>query len=1118
MANLDDSERFGRGPSWSPLSSPEPLITCQSSHGVESGRSSTSTLSLNSYSSPTVVNLDSPTKSDDAQSFLTNLYNYLPLGCILSDGSSPCSVSPSWHEIDDVSTGIGIKPRLRESISRLLSAQWIRVYAPLDRLNLDWKIIRVYILPGDVGHRFIDRNNKKLTTDLESLVRKLDISPNTWNGHFHPGSRRSFDPWASTDPGSLFYKFNNIPSPSPSTRGVWSQHDRDALEGLMDTQTPLRGLKTRLHPFQRRSASLMLQRECRSHLVLDPRLERRFAPNGAEYYYGPRDLLFFRNARYYESCKGGILAETMGLGKTVICMALILATKGHMPDIPAEYSTIKTRSSVGSLVDMAIASMNRHSVPWRSRFQAIEASTGESMSNCARMLSSSPPTYEIPQLPARFNRSTTVPPPKKLTLTSTTVIVVPRNLCSQWQSELQKHVANGALRVLVMDGPKNILPPPEQLRHFDVVLFSRTRFELEIRDGSDDKGRRFSTVPLSCQCPYIGASRTRDCTCLRPDCLYDSPLKHLHFLRIIIDEGHFFSASNSAAATVASKLVKADHRWVVSGTPAKDLLGVEMDLYSSETTPMALNDTEQRLSILEQRKSFNEKDDTSGAVASIGSLVRSFLKIQPWAPTLGERPALWEDYIYRHEDAKKKTFAAFSSCLRQTLESIVVKTQPEDVERDIELPPLTHNIVRLEPSFYDRLTANLFILVLTANAVTSERTDADYLFHKNSQKARYQLIHNLRQSAFFWTGFSEADVHAAVSHGETYLAKEDTRCSNEDRHLLEECIKQAQVALSSPGWKALSTSHEIGLFSTGWPTESADHWSFDPSQHPLLTGANQLLEAQNHVNNRATLRDPAEGLSGAGIRATGVIRNSHKTTDPRPEGDNPVLMKLGIPSSSVQGEPNKKKSVLSGKSRVRKQSVLAMKVSKPNAASGSAKKKQRKTEEQTFLDPLSDRAKAGGLATQTPSSNNVTELPPDSELLQTQICGSSASKLSYLVSKILEHYLDEKILVFYDGDNVAYYIAQVLELFHVPHLIYAKSLTPAQKSNYIVRFDQETHFRVLLMDVQQAALGLNLASASRVFFVNPVCRPHIEAQAIKRAHRIGQTREVRIWRFVTEWT
>jgi hypothetical protein len=84
----------------------------------------------------------------------------------------------------------------------------------------------------------------------------------------------------------------------------------------------------------------------------------------------------------------------------------------------------------------------------------------------------------------------------------------------------------------------------------------------------------------------------------------------------------------------------------------------------------------------------------------------------------------------------------------------------------------------------------------------------------------------------------------------------------------------------------------------------------------------------------------------------------------------------------------------------------------------------------------------------------------------------------------------------------------MLELLHIKHEIYAKSLAAALKSDYVVRFNEDPQDRVLLMDVKQAAHGLNICSASRIYFVNPVCRPDIEAQAIKRAHRIGQTRKV----------
>lgn len=317
-----------------------------------------------------------------------------------------------------------------------------------------------------------------------------------------------------------------------------------------------------------------------------------------------------------------------------------------------------------------------------------------------------------------------------------------------------------------------------------------------------------------------------------------------------------------------------------------------------------------REAVLQQRRHFSEHDKT-GAIKSLGSLASAFLKIRPWAGSdeSGEPKAEWDEYIFRHEGFKSRkvrTFSGFSTGLRRTLESMVIKTQPSDVEKDIEMPPLTHEIVRLEPSFYDKLTANLFTLVLTANAVTSERTDQDYLFHKNSAKARYQLVANLRQSAFFWTAFSVEDVQASIKRSETYLEKNDTECSPEDRELLTNCLKTAKTVLESGGWKSMSRSHELGMFVERWPRESWDYWAFDDERQPLLTGISHLLEAQRHVHGQVTEDEPGAGLAGAGITALSntrpQVKKEPKTEETKNGGGRKVekkdvLNKSGIPTS-----------------------------------------------------------------------------------------------------------------------------------------------------------------------------------------------------------------------------
>lgn len=241
----------------------------------------------------------------------------------------------------------------------------------------------------------------------------------------------------------------------------------------------------------------------------------------------------------------------------------------------------------------------------------------------------------------------------------------------------------------------------------------------------------------------------------------------------------------------------------------------------------------------------------------------------------------------------------------------------------------------------------------------------------------------------------------------------------------------------------------------------------------MLCGATQLIQAQDLVNSQTELPDPAEGLAGTGIKALSFL---HSHSDEKI----PVLVKAGIPSSSLASSQtgSKRSAGTSGKT--------------------------------TTSQPKSGSPKRGKDSTVHPEQSEFrdAQLPANSALRNTSIVGTTSVKLSYLLSRIEEFYRDEKILVFYDNDNTAYYIAQALEVLHIDYLIYAKSLTPAIKSDYIVRFNQRPEHRVLLMDIGQAAFGLNFPSASRVFFVNPVNRPQIEAQALKRAHRIGQTREV----------
>ena len=57
---------------------------------------------------------------------------------------------------------------------------------------------------------------------------------------------------------------------------------------------------------------------------------------------------------------------------------------------------------------------------------------------------------------------------------------------------------------------------------------------------------------------------------------------------------------------------------------------------------------------------------------------------------------------------------------------------------------------------------------------------------------------------------------------------------------------------------------------------------------------------------------------------------------------------------------------------------------------------------------------------------------------------------------------------------------------------------------------------VLILQIQSCCEGLNLQQYSEIYFVSPSLESCVEDQAIARAHRVGQTQSVDVYRFTME--
>ncbi|MCI0921026.1 DEAD/DEAH box helicase [Sphingobacterium rhinopitheci] len=73
----------------------------------------------------------------------------------------------------------------------------------------------------------------------------------------------------------------------------------------------------------------------------------------------------------------------------------------------------------------------------------------------------------------------------------------------------------------------------------------------------------------------------------------------------------------------------------------------------------------------------------------------------------------------------------------------------------------------------------------------------------------------------------------------------------------------------------------------------------------------------------------------------------------------------------------------------------------------------------------------------------------------------------------------------------------------------------AEAVNY---FKNNDDVRIFLISIKAGGVGLNLTEADYVFILDPWWNPAVEQQAIDRSHRIGQTRNVFIYKFITKDT
>jgi superfamily II DNA or RNA helicase len=138
-------------------------------------------------------------------------------------------------------------------------------------------------------------------------------------------------------------------------------------------------------------------------------------------------------------------------------------------------------------------------------------------------------------------------------------------------------------------------------------------------------------------------------------------------------------------------------------------------------------------------------------------------------------------------------------------------------------------------------------------------------------------------------------------------------------------------------------------------------------------------------------------------------------------------------------------------------------------------------------------------------------------LLDPERRDESSAKLDVLLAQLAE-VLDEghKALVFSQFTSLLAIVRRRLDKENIVYE-YLDGRT-RQRQQHVERFQNDPACPLFLISLKAGGQGLNLTAADYVFILDPWWNPAVEAQAVDRTHRIGQTRRVFAYRLIARNT
>lgn len=263
-----------------------------------------------------------------------------------------------------------------------------------------------------------------------------------------------------------------------------------------------------LFRFQKTTLARLLQQED----ITTPTPDPTFLPIHSLDSDGPHQQFYIQSATtevsleppmYIRQVGGGVLAEEMGAGKTVIVLALALATRGTIskPDNNPESSVSLTHISLRNYPNEPYSELRKlFRIPQPDRLPSLfdmllhttaiggtslldfnyKVSASFALSPLSQVVTALQPFYAHHKGSVKGPRISEMKNsryPHIIYLSCATLIVVPTSLYEQWKGEIYKFCRDGVLKILFVGDKGVVLPHATELAKYDVsrhLLYARS--------------------------------------------------------------------------------------------------------------------------------------------------------------------------------------------------------------------------------------------------------------------------------------------------------------------------------------------------------------------------------------------------------------------------------------------------------------------------------------------------------------------------------------------------------------------------------------------------------------------------------------------------------------------